>query len=113
LDFNFTNVTRDLAAFESIGVRRLDNAYGLYDVCANNSGGSYTRAECLIRGMGGNYARMSAQASWKRQFIDPIGQVWTPFAFANFSGSWLKLDTSGSMTFVNDCLGCESTIKNS
>lgn len=110
LDFNFTNVSRQLAAFESIGVRRLDDAYRLYDVCENSSGGSYTRSECLIRGMGGNYARMSAQASWKRQFIDPIGQVWTPFAFANFNGSWLKLDTSES-----SCLGplCAQTISNS
>lgn len=116
LDFNFTNVTRDLTAFEAMGARRLDNAYGLYDVCQNNAGGSYARGDCLIRGMAGNYARVSAQASWKRQFIDPIGQVWTPFAFANFNGSWLKLDTGGSMTFIGDCadpLNCTSTIPNS
>lgn len=112
IDINFTNVTRDLAAFESIGARQLDKAYGLYDVCTPGPGGLYYPANCLIRGMGGNYARLSASGSWKRQFIDPIGQVWTPFAFANFNGSWLKLDTSGSMTFANNCLGCYSTISN-
>ena len=115
LDFNFTNVTRDLTAFESIGARQLDKAYGLYDVCAPGALGLYYPNNCLIRGMAGNYARASAQATWKRQFIDPIGQVWTPFAFANFNGSWLKLDTSGSSTFVGDCgdpLNCSSTIRN-
>ena len=115
LDFNFTNVTRDLTAFELIGARQLDKAYGLYDVCAPGPGGLYYPNNCLIRGMAGNYARASAQATWKRQFIDPIGQVWTPFAFANFNGSWLKLDTSGSATFVGDCadpLNCSSTIRN-
>lgn len=115
LDFNFTNVTRDLTAFESIGVRQLDKAYGLYDVCATGPGGLYYPNNCLIRGMAGNYARMTASASWKRQYIDPIGQVWTPFAFANFNGSWLKLDTAGSLTVVGNCadpLNCSSTIRN-
>jgi LPS-assembly protein len=115
IDFNFTNVSRDLTAFESIGARQLDKAYGLYDVCAPGVGGLYNSTNCLIRGMGGNYARISAQASWKRQFIDPIGQVWTPFAFANFNGSWLKLDTGGSLTVVgacNDPINCSSTIRN-
>ncbi|MFN3892078.1 MAG: LPS-assembly protein LptD [Beijerinckiaceae bacterium] len=112
IDFNFTNVTRDLAAFESIGARQLDKAYNLYDVCAPGLNGLYYPSNCLIRGMAGNYARASAQASWKRNYIDPIGQVWTPFAFANFNGSWLKLDTTGSMTFSSNCLGCLSTINN-
>ena len=34
LDFNLTNVTRDSQPFKSIGARRLDIAYGVYDVCA-------------------------------------------------------------------------------
>ncbi len=115
LDFNFTNVTRDLTAFESIGARQLDKAYGLYDVCTTGPGGLYYPNNCLIRGMAGNYARMTASASWKRQYIDPIGQVWTPFAFANFNGSWLKLDMAGSLTVVGNCadpLNCSSTIRN-
>lgn len=36
---------------------------------------------CLVRGAAGTYSRVSAEAEWKRQIIDPIGQVWTPFAF--------------------------------
>jgi LPS-assembly protein len=33
IDFNFTNIARELASFEAIGGRRLDRAYGLRDVC--------------------------------------------------------------------------------
>lgn len=37
---------------------------------------------CFAPGVGGTYSRMSVDGSWRREFIDPIGQVWTPFAFA-------------------------------
>lgn len=39
-------------------------------------------SDCLVPGVGGTYSRLSADTSWRREFIDPIGQVWTPFAFA-------------------------------
>ena len=32
--------------------------------------------------------------SWKRKLIDPIGEVWTPFAFARVNGEWLDLNTT-------------------
>jgi LPS-assembly protein len=38
--------------------------------------------DCLVPGVGGVYSRFSADTSWRREFIDPIGQVWTPFAYA-------------------------------
>jgi len=101
-DFNFINITRELASFESIGGRRLDRAYGLYDVCENAAGApAYNRTACLVRGMAGNYARASFRVEWKRKFIDPIGQVWTPFAFAQVNGSWLNLNSNGSKLYSN------------
>ncbi|BCJ90854.1 LPS-assembly protein LptD [Terrihabitans soli] len=39
-------------------------------------------SDCLVPGVGGVYSRFSADTSWRRQFIDPVGQVWTPFAYA-------------------------------
>jgi LPS-assembly protein len=39
-----------------------------------------TPANCLLRGIGGDYTRLSGEATWKRTFIDPAGQLWTPFA---------------------------------
>jgi LPS-assembly protein len=42
----------------------------------------FAPGECLAPGVGGTFSRVSADTSWRREFIDPIGQVWTPFAFA-------------------------------
>jgi LPS-assembly protein len=39
-------------------------------------------SDCLVPGVGGTFTRLSVDTSWRREFIDPIGQVWTPFAFA-------------------------------
>jgi LPS-assembly protein len=88
IDANFTHLNRELASFQAKnttnGMRTLDNAFSLYDVCPVNAPSAlYTRANCLIRGVGGDYTRATASATWKRQFIDPIGQVWTPFALAD------------------------------
>lgn len=114
LDFNFTNISRDLASVEAIGGRRLDTVYGLYDVCARDGGtGRYSSADCLVRGVAGNYARATAQANWRRQFIDPLGQVWTPFTFVHMQGSWLRLDETGSVSWKGDCLDPLYCIRNS
>ncbi|MGA0530890.1 LPS-assembly protein LptD [Hansschlegelia sp. KR7-227] len=40
------------------------------------------RPENALIGAAGTYSRLSGEVQWRRQFIDPIGQVWTPFAFA-------------------------------
>ncbi len=102
LDFNFVNISRELASYEAIGGRKLDRAYGLYDVCETAAGApNYNRTSCLVRGMAGNYARASFKVEWKRKFIDPIGQVWTPFAFANLNGSWLNLNATGAKYYAN------------
>lgn len=34
-----------------------------------------------FRGVDGTFSRFSAQADWRRTFIDPLGQVFTPFAY--------------------------------
>ena len=106
IDANFTHLNRELASFQAKnttnGMRTLDNAFSLYDVCPVNAPSAlYTRANCLIRGIGGDYTRATASATWKRQFIDPIGQVWTPFAFARMNGVFLTLNRTNSMTFAS------------
>ena len=75
---NFTNLTRDDAAFDPItydgqhqrpvhrGVRRPD--------------GASCRRNCLLRGMPGTYTRFTAEADWRRSFTDSAGEIWTPFA---------------------------------
>jgi LPS-assembly protein len=100
LDFNLTSLSASSASFQAVGPRILDNAYGLYDICVNYIPGRVP-GSCLLRGIGGDYTRATAEGSWKRQYIDPIGEVFTPFAFARFNGEWLNFDTSRSYTFAS------------
>ncbi len=103
---NFTALTRTAADYQSTGVRLLDQAFSLYDVCPtslapNPALPNFKPPNCFIRGIGGSYDRASAQASWQRKFIDPFGEEWTPFAFARLDASWLSLNESQSFTFTS------------
>jgi LPS-assembly protein len=39
-----------------------------------------TPANCLLRGIPGDYTRLTAEVEWRRSFTDSIGQIFTPFA---------------------------------
>ena len=110
LDFNLTSLSASSASFQAVGPRVLDNAFGLYDICSStitptNLKGLYVpgqaTGDCLLRGLGGDYTRVIAEASWQRKYIDPIGQVFTPFAFARLNGEWLDINTTNSYTFAS------------
>jgi LPS-assembly protein len=98
LDFNLTSLSASSASFQGVGMRDLDSAFGLYDICKFYIPGRAT-GDCLLRGIGGDYTRATAEASWQRKFIDPIGEVFTPFAFARLNGEWLDINTSNVYTF--------------
>jgi LPS-assembly protein len=106
IDLNAANITRTAAAYQAVGAQTLDQAYSLYNVCT-----IYRPATCLLRGIAGDYARASAQISWQRKFIDPIGEEWTPFVFARLDGEATSLNTSES--FVFSSANGTSTISNS
>jgi LPS-assembly protein len=74
---NFTSLTRDTASFDAISANAVANG-----LCTTLTADPAVKipANCLLRGMPGSYTRFSAEARWRRQFTDPIGQVWTPFA---------------------------------
>ncbi len=55
---------------------------------------AYTRANCLLRGAAGSYARATASVGWRRSFIDPLGQVWTPFLSAQVDVTSYSLNTT-------------------
>lgn len=96
LDANVTSTSGDVANYESINPRRLDVIYGLYNVCSIYSPTiDRNGSQCLLRGVGGDYEHATISANWKRKVIDPIGGVWTPFAFARFVGSYLNYDRQG------------------
>jgi LPS-assembly protein len=107
-DFNFTNLSQEIAGFHAANssyAEGVDKAFGTYNVCA-----VYTPGKCLIQGIGGDYDRVSAQLSWRRNIIDPVGGVWQPFAFARLDGTWASLNTTDSLTFSNGA--SSSTISN-
>ena len=94
---------RDAAYYTPIGnatgsiipTRLLYNtAEGQYYACATAAGGAYRPGDCLLRGFAGQYARTSIDVSWRRQFIDPVGQVWTPFAGLRGDLAFLQVNTT-------------------
>jgi LPS-assembly protein len=91
IDVNFTSLTREAAAFSNLPNRLFGLFPGyLYESCA-----VYQRGQCLLRGISGSDTRLSAQVSWRRDFTDSIGQVWTPFAYARTDAFFVRPDTTG------------------
>ncbi len=110
IDANFTHSSAGLATYQQVGTPQFDRAFGLYPVCAvpttpatiaNKTAGTadYNQQNCLLRGIGGDYTSGTIQLSWQRKFIDPVGEVWTPFAFARGNANFLNLNTTDSATF--------------
>ena len=75
--FNFTSLSRDTAAFDAITTMANNNGW-----CMPTSADPMARlpGQCLLRGIGGDYTRFTAEAKWRRSFTDSMGQIWTPFA---------------------------------
>jgi LPS-assembly protein len=105
VDVNVTSISRSAALYQSVGAQTLDKAFNLYNVCETAVGApNYKPGSCMVRGIAGNYSRASLQVSWQRKFIDPIGEVWTPFAFARLDGEETALNTNQTFTFVNGAI---------
>src|SRR5262249_38820116 len=77
LTSNFTSLTRDSASFDAISANATASA-----LCTTATADPAVKipANCLLRGIPGSYTRFTAEAQWQRQFTDPLGQVWKPFA---------------------------------
>jgi LPS-assembly protein len=110
LDLNAISLSRDAAQFQGVPLAAQDTPKGRVDkpwqqtqfmvgapgaqspyltTCA-----VYARGQCLVRGIGGVSNRATASVSWRREFIDPLGQVWTPFAFVQADAVNYNLNTS-------------------
>ena len=79
---NLTNVSRLEADFATLS-----------GACA----APYTTNNCYMRGMGGDYSRYTAEIGWRRSFIDPIGQSWTPFASFRGDAAYTTLFNNGAV----------------
>jgi LPS-assembly protein len=111
VDVNAVSLSRDAAQFQGIqtgtqGGTALDRVVRPWQVTQFKIGpaGSqqdylttcavYQAGTCLLRGLGGTSNRASAMISWRRQFIDPLGQVWTPFGFLKMDAINYSADTT-------------------
>jgi LPS-assembly protein len=73
---NFTSLSRQTASFDAINPTAL-----LAGSCLPSANVAVkTPANCLLRGIPGDYTRLTAEVSWRRSFTDSIGQIFTPFA---------------------------------
>ncbi len=115
---NAAAIQRDAAFYQPIGGATgsaiptpllYSTREGQYYACATAVGGQYRPGQCLLRGFAGQYLRTSVDLSWRRQFIDPIGQVWTPFAGLRGDLAALQVNQSGynnpSQTFATGRYG--------
>jgi LPS-assembly protein len=73
---NLTAISRQSANFDPISA--MAQTSGL---CTLNTAdpAAVNRTNCALRGVPGNYTRLSTEADWRRTFIDPYGEVFTPF----------------------------------
>jgi LPS-assembly protein len=110
LDINAISLSRDAAQYEGVPTAAQNTPLGRVNkpwqqtqfmVGAPGAQGPYlttcavyVRGQCLVRGIGGTSNRATANISWRREFIDPLGQVWTPFAFMQADAVNYNLNTS-------------------
>ncbi len=89
LDVNVTSLSREAAQYDPLSVANT-TYFGVAQTCI-----VFDPASCLVRGISGSTSRASVTASWRREFIDPIGQVWTPFAYVRADSFWISPDFNG------------------
>jgi len=71
---NLTSLTRQQAEFDAI--TKMAQGSG---VCNSPTANTAIPANCLLRGVPGDYTRFSAQADWRRTLVTDNGQMITPF----------------------------------
>jgi LPS-assembly protein len=85
---NLTSLSRDSASFDPI----TSTAF-MTGGCGPASADPAVKipANCLLRGVPGSYSRFSVDSTWKRTFIDPLGQMYTPFAIVRADAAMLSI----------------------
>ena len=86
LNANFTNLSRLEADFGTL----------------SGSCSSPTTTNCFMRGIGGDYSRYTTEIGWRRSFIDPLGQSWTPFASMRGDAAYATLFRNGTANAAQD-----------
>ena len=100
---NFTHLSRSAAQFEPTIIANRSYPFTVNPALAGLGVGTaayescviFQRGLCLVRGLSGDFSRLSAEVSWRRTFIDDAGQMWTPFTYLRADGFFNNPDASG------------------
>ncbi len=96
---NFTNINRETASFDAISASAAN--LGLCNVNSADPA-QKTPANCLLRGVPGDYARLSAEVDWRYRFIDPLGQVFIPFVSLRGDAAVMNIENQpGVSNFID------------
>jgi LPS-assembly protein len=73
---NLTSITRQSANFDPISAKAIGTG-----LCTLNTAdpSAVNPTNCVLRGVPGTYTRFSTEVDWRRTFIDPFGEMFTPF----------------------------------
>lgn len=111
VDANITSLSREQSAFQTIPTAARSFASTNYLVTTPTAFYEgcfvYNKSECLLRGVGGTASRASIGVSWRRQMIDPIGQVWTPFASVRADAFYTSLNAGGFNNSFQNAFGIQ------
>ncbi|MEA3072591.1 MAG: LPS-assembly protein [Alphaproteobacteria bacterium] len=96
---NLTSLSRQTANFDPIStLAQASNACGLTtaDTALIN------RSNCLLRGVPGEYDRLSSEMSWRRTIVDPLGELWTPFVMVRGDAANINVsDQPGVSNYIH------------
>jgi len=84
---NLTSLSRQTADFNAITL----GALGAGDCAPTADPALKVPANCLLRGIPGDFTRASGEVMWRRSIIDPIGEVFTPFVKARVDAEALSI----------------------
>jgi LPS-assembly protein len=95
---NFTSLSRQFADFDPTNVAAKNAT-----ICDSRSLLlNATPANCLLRGVPGDYSRLSAEMTWRRTIISSWGVLITPFATARTDAAYRRVTNDPSVgNFIN------------
>jgi LPS-assembly protein len=99
LHTNLTSLSRDTANFDPISQAAVTG-----NLCAATTADPAVKnsTNCLLRGVPGNYTRLSSEATWRRTVIDTWGQTFTPFVSMRADYANMNIDSqTGVSNYIN------------
>jgi LPS-assembly protein len=73
---NLTSITRQSANFDPISAKAFSTGLCTLTTADPNA---LNPTNCVLRGVPGMYTRFSTEVDWRRTFVDPYGEMFTPF----------------------------------